>query len=91
MDADSNGIHTLVQPDLCVVCDLSKIDIKGCVGAPDWVVEILSPSTAKKDLNEKFELYQRNGVPEYWIIQPHDRTLTVLYWMTMANIAHRSR
>ncbi len=77
LDADNENIHTVVQPDICVICDISKIDSKGCIGAPDLVVEIISPSTAKKDLHDKYDLYERNGVKEYWIIHPYERTLTV--------------
>ena len=70
-----NKIDTVVQPDICVICDLSKLDRQGCNGAPDWIIEILSKSTAKKDLNEKFEIYQNAGVREYWIVHPHDGTV----------------
>jgi Uma2 family endonuclease len=63
-------IITVVQPDICVICDGSKIDDRGCVGSPDWIIEILSPATAKKDYNEKFNLYQENGVREYWVVNP---------------------
>ncbi len=77
LDIDKEIAHTVVQPDICVICDLSKIDNKGCMGAPDLVVEIISPSSAKKDLHEKYDLYERNGVKEYWIIHPYERTLTV--------------
>ena len=72
-------ISTVVQPDIFVVCDVSKIDHQGCNGAPDWVIEILSKSTAKKDLIEKFEVYQHSGVKEYWIIHPDERTLLAYY------------
>lgn len=68
---------TVVQPDLLVVCDKSKLDEAGCNGAPDWIVEILSPSTAVKDLNNKYQLYQARGVKEYWIIDPSNNYLTV--------------
>ncbi len=68
---------TVVQPDLLVVCDKSKLDEAGCNGAPDWIVEILSPSTAVKDLNNKYQLYQAKGVKEYWIIDPSNNFLTV--------------
>ncbi|MEO1416949.1 MAG: Uma2 family endonuclease [Bacteroidota bacterium] len=68
---------TVVQPDLCMVCDPSKLDRRGCHGAPDWVIEILSPSTVHKDLNEKFQLYQLAGVPEYWVVFPFERSLAV--------------
>ncbi|MEM9932284.1 MAG: Uma2 family endonuclease [Bacteroidota bacterium] len=63
-------VDTVVQPDICVVCDEAKLDEKGCAGAPDWIIEIISPSTASKDLTEKFELYQSSGVKEYWIVYP---------------------
>ena len=68
-------IDTIVQPDICVICDLSKLDHRGCNGAPDWIIEILSKSTAQKDLGEKFDIYQSAGVREYWIVHPHDQTV----------------
>ena len=70
-----NQIYTIVQPDLCVVCDLEKIDRRGCVGAPDLVVEILSPSNSRKDLKDKYEIYQEAGVPEYWIVDADDKAI----------------
>ena len=70
-----NQIYTIVQPDLCVVCDLEKIDGRGCVGAPDLVVEILSPSNSRKDLKDKYEIYQEVGVPEYWIVDADDKAI----------------
>jgi Uma2 family endonuclease len=70
-------IDTVVQPDICVICDASKIDEFGCCGAPDMIVEILSPSTAKRDLNEKFNLYEESGVKEYWVVHPKDKTIAV--------------
>ncbi len=75
--AKKHKIDTVVQPDITVVCDASKLDTAGCTGAPDWVIEILSKGTSKKDLNEKFELYQHAGVPEYWIAHPNDGTLMI--------------
>ena len=66
----NDKIDTVVQPDICVICDLEKLDNQGCNGAPDWVIEILSKATSKKDLNEKFDLYQNAGVKEYWIVHP---------------------
>ncbi|MDD3050064.1 MAG: Uma2 family endonuclease [Candidatus Cloacimonetes bacterium] len=63
-------IRNVVQPDISVICDTSKIDDKGCKGAPDWIIEILSPSTASKDIKEKFKLYEKYGVKEYWIVEP---------------------
>ena len=70
-------IDTVVQPDICVICDLSKLDERGCCGAPEMIVEILSPSTLKKDLNVKFALYEESGVKEYWIVHPKDKTIHV--------------
>jgi Uma2 family endonuclease len=70
-------ITTVLQPDLTIVCDPDKLDSKGCIGAPDMVVEISSPSTAKKDVEEKFLIYQEAGVKEYWIVHPNDQTVVV--------------
>jgi Uma2 family endonuclease len=72
-----NEIKTVVQPDISVFCDEEKLDDKGAIGAPDLVIEILSPSTAVKDLREKFLLYEKVGVKEYWIVDPANETLTV--------------
>jgi len=71
-------VYTVVQPDLCVVCDFEKIDSKGCVGAPDLVVEILSPGNSKKQMKSKFALYQEEGVREYWVVDP-ERELVFVY------------
>ncbi len=68
---------TIVQPDVLVVCDNSKLDRRGVRGAPDWVVEVLSPSTAGRDQIEKRRLYEHHGVREYWLVHPTDRLLTV--------------
>ena len=73
----SNKIDTVVQPDICVVCDLTKLDTQGCNGAPDWIIEILSPATSKKDLTEKFDIYQHAGVQEYWVVYPFEKTVSV--------------
>lgn len=69
-------LDTVVQPDLCVICDPSKIDEKGCNGAPDWVIEILSKGTARKDLTEKYKLYEHAGIKEYWIVRPYEQTVS---------------
>ena len=66
-------INTVVQPDLCVVCDESKLDKNGCLGAPDLVVEILSPGNSRREMRDKYELYEQAGVLEYWIIEPEKR------------------
>lgn len=70
-------IYTVVQPDLCVVCDPNKLDEYGCIGAPDLIVEILSPSNNKKELQNKYEVYEESGVSEYWIVHPYEQTLLV--------------
>lgn len=70
---DDKLIHTVVQPDLCVICDPAKIDAKGCVGVPDIVVEILSPGNNQKELKNKYEAYEEAGVREYWIFQPEGK------------------
>jgi Uma2 family endonuclease len=75
-EADAD-IDTVVQPDLVVICDRAKLDERGCRGAPDWVVEVLSPSTAGHDLIIKRRLYERAGVREYWLVHPVDRVVTV--------------
>ena len=72
----SNKIDTVVQPDICVICDETKLDNRGCLGAPDWVIEILSKSTSKKDLTEKFDIYEHAGVREYWLVSPYLCTVT---------------
>jgi len=68
---------TVVQPDIVVVCDRNKIDERGCKGAPDLCVEILSPATAYKDMGKKLELYRSHGVREYWIVNPESRSVMV--------------
>ena len=70
-------IDTVVQPDICVICDPEKLDDLGCVGAPDLIMEILSPSNNKKELQNKYEVYEESGVKEYWIIHPYEKTLLV--------------
>jgi Uma2 family endonuclease len=69
--------HSVVQPDVVVVCDPSKLDERGCLGAPDMVVEVLSPATPKYDLNEKYNLYEASGIKEYWVIAPKDKSVMV--------------
>ena len=79
VDRDTpDDVDTIVEPDISVVCDKSKLDDHGCKGAPDMVVEILSPSTQRHDRLVKLGLYQRAGVREYWIVNPEDRTVQVM-------------
>lgn len=66
---------TVVQPDITVICDRDKLDKRGCKGVPDMAVEILSPSTARHDRHVKFQLYQRFGVREYWVVDPETKTV----------------
>jgi Uma2 family endonuclease len=67
----------VVQPDIVMVCDERKLDKRGCRGAPDWIIEILSPATAARDQIQKLALYEQQGVKEYWIVHPGDRIVTV--------------
>ncbi|MFY8186821.1 MAG: Uma2 family endonuclease [Flavobacterium sp.] len=68
---------TVVQPDLCIICDESKLDEQGCNGAPDLIVEILSPNNSKHDLDTKFRLYEESGVKEYWMVEPTQKMVLV--------------
>ncbi len=74
---DNNAVYTVVQPDICIICDHEKLDERGCIGAPDWIIEIVSPGNTKKEIDDKYSIYEENGVREYWIIQPTDETVTV--------------
>ncbi len=75
--ADDDDVTTVVQPDISVICNAEKLDDRGCLGAPDIIIEILSPSTAAKDQIQKLALYEKCGVTEYWIVHPTDKTVTV--------------
>jgi Uma2 family endonuclease len=72
---EDKKVFTVVQPDIFVVCDDSKVENRGCVGAPDLVIEILSAGNAKRDLKIKYALYEENGVKEYWIADPAEQTI----------------
>lgn len=74
---DFDNPDTVIQPDVVVICNPNQIDKKGGKGAPDLVVEVLSPATALKDRNQKFKLYEEHGVKEYWIIDPFNQTIEV--------------
>jgi Uma2 family endonuclease len=67
----------VLQPDVCVVCDLSKLDKRGCVGAPEIVVEVLSPGNNAKELKKKYEVYEEAGVQEYWLVSPQDQWVQI--------------
>jgi len=74
---EDDGDDTVVQPDITVVCDEKKRGSEGCRGAPDLVVEILSPSNSAIEMQRKFGLYQRAGIREYWVVDPENKELTI--------------
>ena len=74
---NDEDIITVLQPDICVVCDLTKIDKRGCIGAPDLVVEVLSPGNSTKELRNKYEVYEESGVKEYWVVSPQNQTFII--------------
>ena len=73
----NEGITKVVEPDITVVCDKSKIDEKGCNGAPDMIIEIVSPSSTKRDRFIKFNAYEKAGIKEYWIVEPDVKIVSV--------------
>ena len=74
---EDKDIITVLQPDLCVICDPTKLDARGCIGAPDIAVEVLSPSNNKKELKNKYEAYEEAGVQEYWVVLPYEKTMLI--------------
>lgn len=68
-------ITTVVQPDICVICDNSKLDEQGCNGAPDWIIEILSKGNSQKEVKTKHTLYAESGVKEYWLVFPYEEVI----------------
>jgi len=74
---DYSKTDSVVQPDISVICDLSKLDDKGCWGAPDLIVEILSPGNSRVEVQNKYELYEEFGVKEYWVVHPTDCTVLI--------------
>ncbi len=77
MKADKD-VFSVVQPDLCIICDSAKLeDGQSCNGAPDLVVEILSPGNSKKERKDKFELYEEAGVREYWLVEPSEDSVLI--------------
>jgi Uma2 family endonuclease len=71
----SQDIRTVVQPDLCVICNPALLDQQGCNGAPDWIIEILSKGNSKREMQIKYQLYAEAGVQEYWIVYPNDQAI----------------
>jgi Uma2 family endonuclease len=76
-DEADEQIDTVVQPDVFILCDRHRVDRRGLRGAPDWLAEVLSPSTASHDRVIKLPVYERAGVREVWFIQPVDKTLAI--------------
>ena len=76
-ETEEDDITNVVQPDISVICERNKLTAKGCTGAPDFIIEILSPSTSKKDHFDKLNLYEEFGVQEYWIVDPGNRYVQV--------------
>lgn len=72
-----NDDHNYVEPDVSVICDPNKLDEKGCHGAPDWLIEIVSPSSKAMDYIRKCSLYEKAGVREYWIVDPKEKSIMV--------------
>ncbi|MCK9635112.1 MAG: Uma2 family endonuclease [Methylobacter tundripaludum] len=68
-------VFSVVQPDLCVICDKDKLTEQGCNGAPDWIIEVLSPGNTKKEMRLKYDIYQENGVIEYWLVYPYEQAV----------------
>lgn len=86
---EDHQIFDVVQPDICVVCDPSILDDRGCIGAPELIVEILSPGNSELELNHKYELYESSGVREYWIIHPEYHNLFIYTWVNGTYVPSR--
>lgn len=74
---DDALVDTVLQPDIAMFCDPAKLDDRGARGAPDWVIEVLSPATAAHDQTVKLRVYERAGVPELWLVHPTDQTVAI--------------
>ena len=72
--------ETVVQPDISIICDKEKLDEKGCNGAPDWIIEVISPHSASRDHIQKRALYEQQGVKEYWLVHPIERIVTLYHF-----------
>ncbi|MFZ2726454.1 MAG: Uma2 family endonuclease [Methylococcaceae bacterium] len=68
-------VYNVVQPDLCVICDKTKITHRGCDGAPEFIIEILSKGNSRREIEFKYQLYAENGVKEYWLIYPYEQSI----------------
>ena len=80
--------YNYVEPDISVICDETKLTDKGCVGAPDWIIEIVSPSSIQNDYMSKLSLYERSGVREYWIVNPDSQMVRIYLFATGEAAAH---
>ena len=78
----NNDNQTYVEPDISVICDKSKLDDRGCNGAPDWIIEVVSQSTKRMDYGIKLFKYRTAGVREYWIVNPLNKTVNVYDLLT---------
>ena len=76
---------TVVQPDIAIICDKEKLDEKGCNGAPDWIIEVISPNSASRDHIQKRALYEEQGVKEYWLVHPIDKIVTLYHFEKSSN------
>jgi len=88
-DEDDDRVDTVVQPDVLIICDPKRVDARGMRGAPDWIAEILSPSTARYDRTTKLLVYERAGVREVWLVDPIERRMTV-YLLEEGRYGHPS-
>lgn len=75
----NEDMKTIVEPDISVICDHDKLTDRGCTGAPDWIIEIVSPGNSSHDYIRKLNLYADTGVREYWIVDPMKQTVFVYY------------
>jgi Uma2 family endonuclease len=86
---ENKNVYSVVQPDVCVICDAEKLDDKGCIGAPDLMVEIISPGNSKHDLKTKFDLYEENKVQEYWVINPLEQNIMLYTFQENKFVLHK--
>lgn len=87
--ADDSKVKNVVQPDICVICDITKLDDRGCSGAPELIIEILSPGNTKKEMKYKFKLYEKAGVLEYWMVDPSEKVILQYNLINGQYINHR--
>ena len=79
MCGSADNDKTIVEPDISVICDPNKLTDRGCTGAPDWIIEIISPSTASYDHIRKLNLYADAGLSDYWIVDPMEKSVYVYF------------